>query len=105
MFKLMNIVDTESKMRGLGTFLNNFRPVDDNDSGSVVAEAPNKEQLLKLPRQEITRQKGPCKILDTPDRFENVFKNPQEIEHIIMNEKQRGGLGTREFEKNKLIYK
>lgn len=100
----MNQVDIESNFRGLGKFVNNYRPPKPIvDIEPVSTKATNKEPLLELPEQVSTRMKKGNNTLAgvSIDRFESLWSEPQELSHIVIKEQQRGGLDTREYEKMK----
>ena len=97
----MNQVDVESEIRGLGKTLNNYRPPANADIHPPLSK--NDEIQLELPVQVSTRLHKSENIFAgiTIDRFENPLVQPQELDHIVFQERTRGGLDTRAYEKSK----
>ena len=100
----MNQIDAESRLRGLGNYVNNYRPPVQKEFTPIFVKATNTEPLLKLPEQMGTRERKACGTVTGTrnSRKEEPMINPQNVTNLIMEETQRGGLDTREYEKNKI---
>jgi len=92
-------VEIESELFGIGQHIGK-EPV---SRGFENQKIPVAIVPANLPESEYTREKRACNTLSgiTINRFEPLSNNPQELNNIILNEPARGGLDTRNFEKDK----
>lgn len=105
-----NYVDVESDLKGLKNVISKRDPpvyndygLQGNDRGPIDPVKSFKANEMQLMNEGIsTRSKRPCNVLSgvNVDRFENLNYDPQQLENIVMNEPHRGGVHTRNNEKD-----
>ena len=105
-----NYVDVESDLKGLKNVITKRDPpvyndygLQGNDRGPMDPVKTFKANEMQLMNEGIsTRSKRPCNVLSgvSIDRFENLGYDPQQLDNIVMNEPHRGGIHTRNNEKD-----
>lgn len=103
-------VDNESQLLGITKKIEKGDPLgyksyglQGNDRGSIEQVKPlDIKQMQELNEGISTRQKRPCNVLSGVhiDRFEEPLDYAQNLSNIVINEPQRGGVNTRNNEKD-----
>lgn len=103
-------VDSESELLGITKKISKSDPrgyqsygLQGNDRGPVEMIKPlNMQQMQMLNEGVSTREKRACNVLSgiNINRFEYPIEESQNLNNIIINEPQRGGVDTRNNEKD-----
>ena len=102
-------VDDESKLWGLDRLISKHEP-----AKPVEVPKPSKQTITApvvdsfIPFEPLgTREKRPCNVLSgvSIDRFEFLPSNPQDLNHIVLNEPFRGGFQSRMSAKDTTVRK
>ena len=96
------VVDNESVLRGLDRKISKYEHAEprqslDNPSNDVHSNRSKIVESFTPFESQSTREKRACNVLSgvTINRFENPFIESQNLDHIVVNEKYRGGFQSR----------